>query len=198
MTTTLTLANRTSATTTLQVRPFLWTQGADVDVLVPTAQLSVSPPMANIAPGEVQIFRLVLRRAAASIEDAYRVLIDQLPPPATPGTVRVALRFSVPIFARPSSSAAPESTWRIAFDETSALLVGTNRGTAHVRIDNPVLASVAGMTHTLVCRQPPYILPGASRSWTIEGSRLQPGSVFRLTASSDAGPIHAMVSVPGP
>lgn len=80
--TTLTVTNSGATATGIQVRVYDWTQSDGNDQLTTTDAIVVSPPLATIAPGASQVIRLVLRRSPERKEDAYRILLDQIPPPA--------------------------------------------------------------------------------------------------------------------
>ena len=132
---------------------------------------------------------------ATTTEGTYRLLLDQLPSAAAPGTVRVALRFSIPIFADASARSYSKVDWSVVVGQGGATLVGVNHGGQHIRILNPVLMEDGRRFQT----EPgvgPYILAGQQHSWVITaGSRLAAGSTLRLTATSDGGPVDAMVHV---
>ncbi len=72
-----------------------------------------SPPAVTIAPGASQVARLILRKPPEGKEATYRLLVDQIPPPAAPGTVRVALRLSIPVFAEPATRAVAHVQYHV-------------------------------------------------------------------------------------
>src|SRR5579859_6455132 len=84
-----------------QVRVFRWDQSDTDDTLEPTTDIVASPPLIQVAPHSDQLVRLV-RQAhdATATEQAYRVLIDEIPRPdvATANGVTIRLRYSVPVF----------------------------------------------------------------------------------------------------
>jgi P pilus assembly chaperone PapD len=97
--TTLTVINKGDSETAIQVRAYAWNQPDGDDQLTTSDAVLVSPPLTSIAPGVSQVVRLVLRQLPQGREATYRIVLDQIPPPAVPGTVRVVLRMSIPIFA---------------------------------------------------------------------------------------------------
>jgi fimbrial chaperone protein len=197
MATNLTVRNEADAPTSLQVRAFAWSQSIQGEErLDPTTHLMASPPICTIAAGANQVVRLVLRQLPQGGEASYRILLDQIPPPAAPGTVRIALRLSIPIFAEPNVRAAPHLQWRIETGGGQAELVAANDGNRHEKIlDISLLA--AGRSLSVEAGTSPYILPGAARRWRISRPTpaLVPGSALRLTARADAGEIDQSVSV---
>ena len=196
---TIFVTNKGSEDQTVQLRPFAWDQSGGGDTLVPTRLLAVSPPITSIESGGTQVFRLLLRRPATAVEASYRLLFDELPPPAAPGLVRMALRISVPVFARPRAHLDNAVAWTVALDRDGALLTGTNWGNGHVRIFDPELTEDSGAAFSVPAAETAYLLPGAVRSWRIKnGERLRAGSTLRLTAKSEKGPVDAAVHVSGP
>src|SRR5690348_11194329 len=107
MATVVNLGNQGDREISFQIRAFSWRQSATDDPLSPTEELSVSPPLGTIVPGTTQVARLVLRRPPRGQEATYRILVDELPPPAAPGVVRVAVRLSIPVFAEPPERVSP-------------------------------------------------------------------------------------------
>ena len=193
----LTVKNEADAATSLQVRAFAWSQSAQGDErLEPTTELMASPPICTIAAGASQVVRLVLRRPPQGGEASYRILLDQIPPPAAPGTVRIALRLSIPIFAEPNERAAPHLQWRIETGGGQAELVAANDGNRHEKVLDISLLAV-GRSLPVEAGASPYILPGAPRQWRVSGPNppLVPGTTLRLTARADAGEIDQSVSV---
>ncbi len=199
MATTLTVRNEGDAETSLQVRPFVWSQPPPRgdDALEPTAELMASPPLATIAAGATQVVRLVLRRPAEGREASYRILLDQIPPPAAPGTVRVALRLSIPVFVEPAARTAPQLRWRIELSGGQLYLAAVNEGARHETARDIGLATSGGAALKVEANLSPYILPGATRRWRILASGMPPAprTVLRLTATADGGAIDQPVAV---
>ena len=99
---TLTVTNQGKSETAVQIRAYGWNQQDGNDQqLTSTDAVLMSPPLATIAPGASQVVRLILRQAPQDREAAYRILVDQIPPPAEPGIVHIVLRLSIRIFAVP-------------------------------------------------------------------------------------------------
>lgn len=196
MTAALTVTNEGDSETSFQVRAFAWSQGpGGNDQLATSDELLASPPLGTIAAGGRQVVRLVLRRPAQGKESAYRILLDQIPPPASPGTVRVALRLSIPIFAEPASRIAPHLQWRVEASTGENRLVAVNKGGRHERVRDIVIAASGGGAPKVEANVSPYILAGATRSWKILASGLVPGASLLLTARADAGAIDQPVRV---
>ncbi len=194
----ITLHSASDRETSFQVRVFAWNQEAGDDQLKPTDELALSPPLGVIPPGGTQVVRLVLRRPALGAEVSYRILLDQIPPPPEPGTIRVALRLSMPFFAEPTTRVAPHVHWRVERVGKDAYLVAINDGTRHEKYRDIVLSAPGGATfRPEPGKYPPYVLPGATRRWRLTGSTPPPasGTPLHLRAESDGGKIDQTISV---
>src|ERR1035438_6906638 len=142
--TTLTVTNQGTSQTTIQIRAFAWNQQGDDDQLTTSDEVVVSPPLASIAPGASQVVRLILRKTPQGREAAYRVLIDQIPPPAEAGVVHIVLRMSLPIFALPMTRALPHVQFHTEVHAGKIYLVGINDGLRHEAIRDIELSTSDG------------------------------------------------------
>jgi len=190
----MTVTNRSNAPVVIQVRPFLWRENDGASTLTDTAALGVSPPFAEIAPGQAQSIRLVLRTSPGATEETYRLLIDQLPPPNTPG-VRVALRISLPVFIQPTALASAALVWQVVSGRSGSELQVRNRGNRHVTVISAQMQQPGGGQVAIRTSAHPYVLPGATSQWPIGAARLPTGGAVRLTVTTDAGVQEATASV---
>lgn len=195
--TTLTVTNRGDHETAVQIRPFLWNQADGNDQLDATRALVISPPIVSIPAGASQLVRLLLKQPAADKEATYRILLDQIPPPAEPGIVHVVFRLSIPIFVQPAARVLPHVQFHLESEAGDVYLVGRNDGRRHEVIREIVLWTTKGNKLTADNGESPYILAGATRRWHIAASGFQPspGDTLKLTARADTGAIEQQVSV---
>ena len=195
---TLTVINQGTAETSVQVRALAWSQAADgKETLVPSDQVLASPPIVTIAAGATQVVRLVLRSAPQGKEATYRILLDQIPPPAAPGMVRIALRLSIPVFAEPDTRAVSHVQYHVERDAGQAFLVALNDGGRHDTVRDIALTTTDGSAVKTVADASPYILAGAAQRWRIVGPDRVPatGGSLRLSARADSGAISEPVPV---
>lgn len=198
MATTLSVTNAGDSETTVQLRTFLWQQDGGADRLTPTDELDVSPPITEIPAGQTQIFRLVLRKPAGEAEASYRILLDQIPGAGQPSMVRIAVRISLPLFAASAVATAPDVVWHLGLQDGHMILAGTNQGTRHARVLNPVLRDRGHLPVTARPLHGPYILPGMTQTWLVDDrTRIASGATLRLMAQSDAGKLDTTVAAPG-
>ncbi len=201
MATSLTVINQGTSETSVQLRAFTWKQTNGAEELAPTTDVQLSPPIVTIAPGATQVVRLVLRRAAKGSESTYRILLDQIPPAAEAGMVRIALRLSIPVFVAPAGRAVAKTTYRVENKDGVATLVAVNTGTRHDTLRDVTLNSGAGSDLKAAANASPYILAGATRSWPIAagttGALPLPGARLQMSAVADAGLVSQSLTVVG-
>jgi fimbrial chaperone protein len=193
--TSLTVTNQGTTKTAIQIRPYAWSQENGEDKLTTSNDVIASPPIVSIAPGTSQVIRLVLRQSPQGREATYRILLDQIPPPAEPGVVHVVLRLSIPIFAEPATPAAPDVQFHLENEAGQVYLVGANRGLGHEAVREFDLTTGDGRKLKPASGSSPYILAGATRRWTItaQGPLPTPSDTLQLTGHSDAGAIEEQV-----
>jgi fimbrial chaperone protein len=196
--TTLTVTNQGTSETAIQIRGFAWSQKSGEDELTPTDDVVVSPPIATIAAGGTQVVRLILRQSALAQEGTYRILVDQIPPPAEPGIVHIVLRLSIPVFSQPTTRALSHVQFHVERKDGKMFLVGVNDGNSHDVIRDIELTTSDGVKLKTENSSSPYILAGATRHWPIAlpDSKVFPTvESFQLTAHSTSGAIAQQVSV---
>ena len=196
----LTVRNEEAAPVVVQAEGLSWSQDSGEDAYQPTRDLLVSPPVFTLAPGGSQVVRVALRRAPdATRELSYRMVLQEVPQAASPDFtgLQVALRLSIPVFVAPLAPSAPELAWTATSDATGrTTLTARNQGAANARLHRFALKTTD--TRTTLFEQPGlvYVLPGASRQWTIDNknastqanaaSAVGPGE-YRLEGITDRG-----------
>lgn len=191
----MTVSNRADATTSVQVRGFIWTQQGAQDALLPADTMLVAPAIFKLEPGRSQVLRVRVPAAAVGHEASYRLLIDELPAPGAVGQVNMALRLSVPIFARAGTPLLPSAPQLSAtFDPSTALITVVNSGGKRARVHELTLLAGSGERFAARPLAGPYLLAGAQRPWSLAAApalRPVPGSTS-LVALTDDG----LVEVP--
>jgi fimbrial chaperone protein len=188
---TVTVRNGESRPVAAQIRVFRWTQVDGQDRLDPTEDVVASPPLVTINGGADYIVRLE-RSAGREIggEEAYRVVVDELPNPNRQrnGSVALLLRYLVPAFFFSADATQPKLVWSLAHRGGATLLQAVNNGDKRIQIVDLKLG--ASMVSKGLAG---YVLGHSTRSWVVPaGSGLTNGAV--VSASSDHGPIHAPLS----
>lgn len=173
----LRVANSGGLPIVAQLRVFRWSQKDGEEVLTPTTDVVVSPPAANIEPGKEQVVRLVRTLESPVVgEESYRILVDELPTsqtgPLNGPTLRVLIRYSIPVFFNYGLVTEPELVWSahrsINDADNAIILVARNPADTHVKMTNlridsdslhfaPAGGGLAG-----------YVLPGHEKRWQVD------------------------------
>jgi fimbrial chaperone protein len=202
---TLVIRNDDKEPVVIQVEPRAWSQKDGEDVYAPTRELLVTPPIITIPAGAEQILRIALRRPLdPQTEIPYRIYLLEVPPPPQAGFrgLQVALRISIPVFARPGDAAAPRAEWKVAYGarEHALRVVLANAGNAHLQVQEFMLFAPGSNTPSAIRQTAAYVLPGQSRDWLI---KLDPsvrvdGPRLRLKAITDAGDVDRELELDKP
>ncbi|QEY25897.1 fimbrial biogenesis chaperone [Neisseria zalophi] len=167
-----TLTNTDSAPLTAQVRVYRWTQDENgQDVLTPTRDVIASPPMVKLAAGGVQQFRVIRAQPAKAAEEAYRLVVDELPAPDKQPQkgLQFVLRYSVPLFLNQSEDPNTQLQWEAEASGGKVILKAKNIGAAHAQLSHIVFNRAADNTDkNLVAGLAGYILPGKTGQYTLD------------------------------
>ena len=191
-TTTITLRNSGTDPMSVQVRAVDWTQDSSGDVYAPSSTLVASPPLAQIAPGESQVVRLVIENLAeVATERTYRLILDEIPGERSGGVgVQTALRALVPIFVTPSANSRPRLRWSAARSGGDVSLTAHNDGQSRERLVN---AHVTAGGTDLGARPEGYVLSGASRTWVLPAPA--GAASVRVTGEGEYGAVEVDVPI---
>lgn len=184
------VANRGTQPTTVQVESFDWTQTDGTDRLDASQALQISPPFAQLAPGQRQIIRLLVRPGGGSqAERAFRLVVSELPNPASPVNLRmrVLLQFSVPVFAGPAHAISPQLVWDARVAAGSLLLTARNDGNTRAKLTSLRLVTAKGRKRNVAPGSIVYVLSGASRQWAITASDISAGDRLRIEGLDEHG-----------
>lgn len=204
----VTLTNGDDRPVVVETRAFLWTQAMGKDVLTPTTDLVITPPLVEVPPNGVQVIRVGRRSQviAGAVEKTYRMMLQEVVPAAEsakPG-LHFALRISMPIFIAPRLArdvrpawtadwtAAPTADGQLAL----ALHNGGNRRlqVTQVAVEDEAkrpLAKHDGMF---------YVLAGQSHALTLKpGAKLPPlGAPLAIKSTIESGDHLARVTLAKP
>jgi fimbrial chaperone protein len=201
-TATLTVINEEQTPMKVQIRVEAWSQQNGQNVLVPTKDVVASPPFVALTPGQHYLVRVVrTAKAPPKGEEAYRVLVDEVPDPNsnTPGAVKLIVRQSIPAFFSDEPRRTAIVDWSVAGEGTGIQLVAKNRGTRRLRLSDVTLESNGKSVYHqdgLVG----YVLPGTTMHWPIAADpALAADKSLQLKATSDTGAVEvSLVDAPRP
>lgn len=184
----LEVTNLEPAPVTLQARIYNWSQSDNEDLLAPTSDIIMSPPIATIPPGGSQTLRLLLRPGAKAITDRerhYRVLLDEIPAVgAGSGRVSFAMRSSIPVIVKSPSPSSSRLGWHAARDGGGAVVItAINSAIAYDQIFALAAILDDGTVHNGTLRGTnAYVLPQARRQWVVPGKHGSGSVRLRITA----------------
>jgi fimbrial chaperone protein len=190
--TAVTIVNESAEELVMQADIFTWSQkpGGE-DVLVPSEDLFLAPPIVKLPANGRQVVRLALVKPTHSTSQVtYRMILREIAeakPPEKGVGVTIALAFSLPVFITPpEAKGAIECTAkRSAPDTVSAEC--ENAGTAYANPRGFELLDGGGAK--LVTRDSGgYILPGIKRQFDIKRAEGPiPSGKAKLAVSLDDG-----------
>jgi fimbrial chaperone protein len=196
---TLNVANQAPQPASVQVRVFRWTQAEGAETLTPTQDVVASPPFATIPSGSTLAIRVIRASTAPVVgEEAYRVVIDQLPESNRNGqvVVNMLLRQVLPAFFGAPDKTPSDVNWSLRRMPKGLALVARNAGDRRMRIGNDVLTFPGRRPIRLGGGLLGYVLGRSEMSWTIpHGESL--GTTATLRAESDTGAVVAKALVSG-
>jgi fimbrial chaperone protein len=195
-TATLTLRNEGDQPLNAQIRVFRWTQVDGEEKLIPSDDVVASPPVVSLAPKADYAVRIVrVTKQAVSGEEAYRLIVDELPDPTRPrnGAVAIVLRYSIPIFFTTAKSADPKLNWEIQQRDGRTYVVASNSGERRVRISRLKIQDAKGATASFGDGLTGYVLGQSTMRWAMPRSapKLSAGGPAVISAQGDIGPINA-------
>lgn len=192
------LENRGTAAASLQVRVLDWTQTEGEDVFSTQKDVVASPPVSVVPAGKRQMVRLIAtRRPPPGLEEAYRVVIDELPAPqdlaqAPQGAeagmgIRLNVRYAIPLFVygegaqpfRPTKPLfgngkgkplPPALIWHATKQGQRHLLVVRNQGAGHARLTSVQWSAGSRGTVPINDGLMGYVLPGSQMQWELEAA----------------------------
>lgn len=176
------IENKSLQPTTMQVRVFGWTQNKGSDDYRVQQDVVASPPIVQIEAGQKQLIRLIKQTPVLKEkEQAYRVLIDEVPALATAkpdnGGITLQMRYSIPLFVygvelSPAEKAANQTvaedtvfralSWQIVREGKQPFIEIRNQSAFHVRLSHVSLGN-----NVLVDGLFGYVLADSTRKWPL-------------------------------
>ncbi|MFZ3619538.1 molecular chaperone [Leclercia barmai] len=185
--------NQGNSATTMQVRIVRWRQENGLERYTAQQEVVASPPIVTIAKGSKQLIRLIKQsNVPAGVEQAYRIIVDEIPQPQDNQTpqmgLKLQMRYSIPLFVYGQGIATIKDgahhalvetrdlNWRVVRDDGKPALQVRNQGNVHVRLSQVTLQQ-GSQKRTLADGLLGYVLPGSTRSWPLPSGIDQPGQM---------------------
>lgn len=190
----VTLTNNEDVPVTVHVYPLGWTQLDGRDVYSETNAVIVSPRVATIPPQGTQLVRVGFRNPAIA-NGAWRLIIEEVPEQRSDASgIRVALRMSLPLFARLNAGEASDLHWSAWRDEDGAWTVeARNESASYVRLEATDFIGATGIQHDSSVRLG-VVLPNSRRRWRLTEPAVKDADQFQRIARAERADDHVAVA----
>ena len=175
----LTVRNEDTAPMAFQVRAMAWSQDdAGQDTYEESPELVHFPRMLLLSPGQEGVVRIGLRQPLTQVEKAFRLFVEELPPPArapagepsqAPTQVRMLVRFGAPVFVRPLQPVARLEAEGLAVTAGEVRWRLRNDGNRHERLEAVRVRGFDARDAEVFDGQagPGYLLAGRARAFAL-------------------------------
>ncbi|MCZ8185576.1 MAG: molecular chaperone [Beijerinckiaceae bacterium] len=187
---TIQIRNTGQAPIAVQTRVYRWSQENGEESLDETDDLTASPPMTTLQPGTTYSVRLVrVNRQPVAQEQAYRVLVDELPDPnrQQSGTIAMVVRHSIPVFLLGPEGKPAQLSWSVGTRNGRLVLRATNSGDRRVRLSNVSVRLPGGQNVSFGNGLLGYALANSTMEWLSPGRAS--GSGGTITATTERGTV---------
>ncbi|MBU4680890.1 molecular chaperone [Cedecea davisae] len=168
------LSNEGDAPLNAQVRVFSWQQSSYADKLSASQGLVISPPIVTLPAGQRQLIRVIRTGPATNqVEQAFRLFIDELPPPKLQrNKIQFVMRYSVPVFLQPvgQAEASAKLNWKLINIDGKAFVEVSNQGNSHAQLSAMTFIQPNGVRKVITSGLLGYVLPDSSMRWIISSS----------------------------
>jgi fimbrial chaperone protein len=191
----LNLRNAGAAPILVQASVVKWSQKDGTDQYEPTKEVLVAPAMVEIPAGETQVVRLALRRGAdANAEQTYRVLLREVPRPATANSpqLQIVVNISLPIFV-PATTAAPAPVFEASIGANNSLQL-RNPSTSHIQFKELDVTDASGKSASFSTMF--YMLGQQNRSIDLLNKTVLGAGPWLVKAKTDRGDLSASTQPP--
>ncbi|QNQ20804.1 molecular chaperone [Kosakonia sp. SMBL-WEM22] len=187
------IQNQGETPTTMQVRIVRWTQEGGLERYQQQGDVVASPPIVQIAPDSKQLIRLIKQAAIpAGKEQAYRIIVDEIPQPDDPNKPKIGLklqmRYSIPLFVYGQGVKTEREGahhvfvqpaklhWRVVREGGQAQLEVRNDDSIHVRLSK-VRVRQGGQMRQVAEGLLGYVLPHSARRWPLPAGASNPSAL---------------------
>ncbi|HIK35974.1 MULTISPECIES: fimbrial biogenesis chaperone [unclassified Thermosynechococcus] len=135
----LTLTNTGQVPINFEISVRRWQQTADgqEELTESDGNVVAFPVLLSVPPGEQRSLRVGVRQPATTQEQAYRLLVTELPPANVPGTKGAAIRLiktlSLPVFVQPANIQRQGEIVNSRVEGGKFSFVLRNRGNVHIQ-----------------------------------------------------------------
>jgi fimbrial chaperone protein len=190
----ITVRNTGNTPIDVQTRVMRWRQNGAKETLEETRDVVTSPPMLKLQPGVTYSIRLIRANGQPiRSEEAFRVLVDQLPDPTAQqgGTVALVVRHAIPLFVMPEASAGPRVQWSVSSRNGRLVLRAQNAGDRRLRLSAASVLLPDGRKVTFGNGLLGYVHAGAAMEWSSAQAFTGSAAGAKVQVTTDLGPLEA-------
>lgn len=167
------LRNQGAEPVRFEVKVFAWQQSPGGEMrLDPTTDVAAFPAVVSLAAGESRSLRVGAIVPFGPVERAYRLFLEEIPPPRPPGAsgVQVLSRIGIPIFLQPARRDARAEIRGPRVEGGRASFELASVGNVHVRPSavRLVLRDASGAEVERRAVDAWYVLAGGERAYAVE------------------------------
>lgn len=188
----VTVRNNSSKSSVIQVDALKWSQHDNQEDYTASREILATPPIFTVPPGESQIIRVGLWNVApASIEQAFRLILQEVPPPPDPENrgLHMALRISMPVFVKPTGATTADLYWQAQSVGDNNLTISVNNtGGSHEQLSELKVYQNNAEAPLFEQKMLKYLLPETSHSWSFKSNRqVKIGATLHIEAKTETG-----------
>ena len=204
---TVNVVNNGTEPVVMQAEMIQWKRvGPQQDEDGPTVDMIVNPAVFTVGPGQTQVVRVGMRKAAQPTQEGtYRIVLREVPTPPKEGEVRIAgqvrvlMALRVPVYVAPLNVVkAPRFA---AIREADGTVVASlqNEGNVHVRVGRLRVRADGDPTAVPSADQAvaEVVFPGETRKFRVPDKVAKPGDKLTLEIATDQGPYEVAVALAG-
>jgi fimbrial chaperone protein len=191
----VTVTNPSDSVVNFQTEVLAWSQADGQDRFEPTHDIMVVPPVAKIAAGASQIFRVTPRTPPSAREQAYRLILEdvtaEMAGPQNTATVNIRVRHSLPVFvAATGTPAVAVQVAQCAAPAGKACVRLTNEGGRYITARSIAIEGGAWNKELPLNTR---LLTGGWREWQFDLPAKAPASL-NVKADTSAGAFAGTLS----
>jgi fimbrial chaperone protein len=202
----LEITNQSAEPLRLQLSVSSWDQSPTGQMLLQeTEEIILFPPLLTVEPGEKRKIRLGAVTPRDLTEKSYRIILEELPPPADSSAaagnqIRVLTRMTIPVFLEPSKLITSGQIAGLTIGHATTSFEIRNTGNTHFSVQQVELVGTGPTGQPLLTRRVDgwYVLAGGARRYDLPLStdECRGLRMVSVEARTDAGPLTARLDLP--
>lgn len=195
----VTVVNEDKRPVSLRVKAMSWTQdNSGADIYTDTSDLIFFPKRLELAPGEKRVIRIGINKNDVTVEKAYRLYIEELPPAVMTvddsTRLSVLATFGLPVFIVPEQVTSGLQLGSASVSDGSLQLSVMNDGRQHARLSRVMLKDGSVVTESIDGR---YVFPGITKTISIPlSAALCNGQKQELAIETESATLNTEVEMP--